>query len=120
MLQNKIRRGEMDQEVTFIKKVLGDSTTNEDKTDRWIEVDSYPTVCAKIEDLSGNDVVIAGRLTYAQRTRATIDHRDDLTTQNRMVLNGKVYEIMAITRNNSSRERYQDVMCNLLDNEEWT
>lgn len=120
MLQNRIRRGEMDQEVTLIKKVIGESVTNEDRTDRWIEVDQYPTVCAKVEDLQGNDVVIANRLTYAQRTRATIDHRDDLTTQNRMVLNGKVYEIMAIIRSNSSRDRYLEVMCNLLDNEEWT
>lgn len=120
MLQSKIRRGEMDRSVTFIQKVIVDSDTNEDKISSWIEVDDNPTVAAKIEDLRGNDVVIADRLTYVQNTRATIDYRSDITTQNRMVLNGKVYEIVAVTMNNSSRDRYQDLMCNLLDNEEWS
>jgi SPP1 family predicted phage head-tail adaptor len=120
MLQSSIRRGEMDRTVTFIKKVIGSSSSNEDKITGWIEVTTDPTVSAKRVDMKGNDVVIADRMTYVQNTKYIIDHRTDLTTENRLVEDGRVFEIIAITINNSSRERYLDIMCNLLDTEVWT
>lgn len=120
MLQSSIRRGEMDRQVTFIKKVIGSNSTNEDEITGWVEVDTDPTVWAKKVDLKGNEVVIAERLTYVQNTKFVVDYRSDIDTENRLVCDGSVYEIIAITKNNSSREGFIDVMCNLLDTEVWT
>jgi SPP1 family predicted phage head-tail adaptor len=120
MLQSSIRRGEMDREVTFIKKVITSNSTNEDEVNSWIEVDVDPVVAAKQVDLKGNDVVIADRLTYVQNTKFIVDHRTDLTTENRAVCGGRVYEIVAILLNNSSRDMYLDVICNLVDTEIWS
>lgn len=120
MLQSSIRRGEMDREVTFIKKVIGSNATNEDEITSWIEVTTDPTVSAKKIDLKGDTMVIAERQTYVQNTKFIIDYRTDLTTENRAVCDGKVYEIIALLDNNSGRETYIDVVCNLLDTEVWT
>jgi len=120
MLQSSIRRGEMDRTITFIEKVIGSSSSNEDQITGWIEIDTDPVVTAKRVDLKGTDVVIADRMTYMQSTKYIIDHRTDLTTEMRVVEDGRVFEIIAITINNSSRDMYLDVMCNLLDTEVWT
>lgn len=120
MLQSSIRRGEMDREVTFIKKVLGSNSYNEDEITGWVEVDTDPTVSSKKIDLKGDTMMVAERPTYVQNTKFIIDYRNDLTTENRAVCNGKVYEIIAILDNNSSREAYLDIVCNLLDTEVWT
>lgn len=120
MLQTTIRRGELDRQVTFIKPVKGTNDTNEDEITGWVEVDTDPTVFAKKVDLKGSEQMIAERLTYIQNTKFIVDYRSDLTTENRVVCDGKVYEINAITDNNSSRQRYIDVMCALLDTEVWT
>jgi SPP1 family predicted phage head-tail adaptor len=120
MLQSSIRRGEMDRTVTFIKKVIGTNATNEDEITSWIEVATDPTVSAKKVDLKGDTMLIADRPTYVQNTKFTVDHRTDINTENRLVCGGRVYEIIAVLENNSSREFYIDVICNLLDTEVWT
>jgi len=110
----------MDREVTFIQKVLGSNLVNEDKITGWVEVNTDPTVAAKWVDLKGDNVVIADRITYVQQSKAIVDHRTDINTENRLVRDGRVYEITAVLINNSGRERYLDVMCYLLDTEVWT
>lgn len=120
MLQSRIRRGQRDREITFIQKVLTESESNEDKVDSWEVVDENPTVYALKEDLSGNDVLIADRPTYMQRTRFVTDYREDITSENRLVCDTKVYEIIAVTEFESGRERDIQLMCNLIDNELWT
>lgn len=110
----------MDRTVTFIKKVIGSNSTNEDEITSWTEVTTDPTVSAKKIDMKGDTMVIAERQTYVQNTKFIVDHRTDLTTENRVVCEGKVYEIIALLDNNSGRETYIDVVCNLLDTEVWT
>jgi SPP1 family predicted phage head-tail adaptor len=77
-------------------------------------------VWAKKKDLPGRDVELAGRLVYAQRTVFIVDYRTDLTTENRVYYNSKVYEIISLTEYEDARERYLEVMTNLLDTEVWT
>ena len=110
----------MDRTITFIKKVIGSNSTNEDEITGWIEVSTNPTVAAKKIDLKGDTVMIAERPTYVQNTKFIVDHRTDLTTENRLFSDGKVYEIIAILDNNSSRDFYIEVVCNLLDTEVWS
>lgn len=120
MLHSKIRRGELDREVTFIRKVISTGASNADNIDSWIEVATDPNVMARKKDLQGQDVVENERLTYAQRTLWTLDYRTDITIDNRLVYGGRVYQIIAVPDNEGSRERYIDVMTNLLDAEQWT
>jgi SPP1 family predicted phage head-tail adaptor len=121
MLQSSIRRGQMDREGIFLRKVLADeSESNEDKVNSWVKVQYDPVVWLRKIDLKGNDAMIADRPTYTQRTLFTGDFRSDITSQNRLVCEGKVYEIIAVTDNAEGRERYTDFMCNLLDNETWS
>lgn len=120
MLQSSVRRGELDREGTFLKSVKETGESNEDRITGWIEVDTDPTVFLRKRDLSGKDEVIAERLTYMQKTVFTGDWRTDITTENRLYVEGKVYEIIAVTDNMQSRGMYKDFMCHLLDTEEWT
>jgi SPP1 family predicted phage head-tail adaptor len=120
MLYSKIRRGQMDREGTFIKKVITTSDSNEDKISSWIEVATDPTVALRKRDLQGNEALIADRPTYMQRTLFIGDYRTDITPENRLVVDGRVYEIIAVSDNNESRGMYTDFMCNLLDTDVWT
>jgi SPP1 family predicted phage head-tail adaptor len=120
MLQARTRRGQRDREITFIQKVLEESESNEDKVDYWELVGTDPVVYALKEDMSGNDVLIADRATYMQRTRFITDYRSDITTKNRLVCDERVYEIIAVTDFESGRERDTQIMCNMIENELWT
>lgn len=120
MLQSNIRRGELDREVTFIRKDLSIGASNADHIDSWIEVATDPIVNARKRDLKGDVGVIDEQVAYSQRTVWTVDYREDLTIDNRLVFGGKVYQIIAITENNGTRETYLDIMTNLMNAEIWT
>lgn len=120
MLKSKVRRGELDREITFIKKSITVGASNADNITAWVEVSTDPNVMARKKDLGGQDVVVDEQIQYAQRTLWTIDFRDDLTTENRLVYRGRVFAILSITDNESGRDRYQDVMTSMINAEEWT
>lgn len=120
MLQSTVRRGELDRDVTFIRKDISNGASNADNIDAWIEVATDPTVRARKRDLKGDVGIINEQVSYSQRTVWTIDYREDLTIDNRLVHNGKVYAIIALTENGGTRERYLDVMTSLLNAETWT
>lgn len=120
MLQSKIRRGELDREITFIRKDIEDGDYNEDKLLSWVMIDTDPIVWARVVDKGGNEVVIADRITSLMKTIFTIDYREDVTRDMRVVFRGRPYEIVSITENGGSRERYLDVTGELIDTEFWT
>jgi head-tail adaptor len=120
MLQSKIRRGELDREVTFIKPVKSVGQSNEDKITSWIEVATDPTVMMRKRDVSGNSSLDGDRDSAVQQSIFTGDYRTDITTENRMVCEGQVFEIVAVTDNNESRGTYKDFKTELLDTEVWT
>lgn len=120
MLQSRIRRGELDREVTFLKPVKTSNATNEDEVQRWTEITNDPTVAAKVIQRPGREVVLADRITFVQTTMFIIDHREDLTGENRVYYNGKVYNILSITEHESSRDMYTEIAAEVLENEIWT
>jgi SPP1 family predicted phage head-tail adaptor len=120
MLQSRIRTGELDRKVTFIKKVITTPGTNEDAVTGWTTIASNPTPWARKKDLPGIEVFENDRITYKQRTVWTIRHRDDLTTENRLVFNTRVYNILSVTDHESGRERFIDVLTELVDTELYT
>jgi len=119
MLQTSIRTGELDRQITFIQKVTEEAITNESLTTSWEEIDSYATTWARKKELPGNESLIADRPTYTQRTIFTIRYRTDLNVQMRCVCDDRVYEILSITENGTTRKKFLDVMANLLDTETW-
>jgi len=120
MLQTSIRRGEMDKEVTFIKKDLSIGASNADHIDSWVEVANDPTVSARRRDLKGDVIIDSERVTYGQRIEWIVDYREDITIDNRLVYGGKVFAIIGVSEHMSSREGYLVIMTNALNNELWT
>jgi len=121
MLQNRMRRGEMDRKITFVKKVIGTNSFNEDKEISWQAVPVNPIVWARMRQSKGTEVVIADRINYAQVTTFTCDYRDDVTEIDfRVVFNTRMYNILSITPNEASRGMYIDVVCTIVDTETWT
>jgi len=117
MLQAKdIRRGQLDREITFIKPVISRGTSNQDKVTGWQNVTSYPDVFARVKELPGNEYVIGGQLKFVQKTEFIVTYRTDLTTVNRVVYDGRVYEIISVV-STPQRGMYTQVMANLLDGE---
>jgi SPP1 family predicted phage head-tail adaptor len=120
MLQSKIRRGELDREITFLQKIVGSNATGEDEDQGWERIDEDPDVFAKVIQRPGREVMIADRATFVQTTLFITDYRDDLKTDNRIYYNSKVYNILSITEHESGRERYTEVAAEILYNEVWT
>lgn len=120
MLQSRIRRGELDREITFLKKVISDAPSNADNIDDWVKVDIDPDVFARKRDQTGDVLMSDQRVTYSQRTEWVVDYREDINTENRIVYNGKVYDILSVTDYEDGRERYLAIMSHLRDNETWT
>lgn len=120
MLQTNIRRGEMDREVTFIKKDLSIGASNADHIDAWVEVDTDPTVSARRRDLKGDVMIGNERVEYGQRIEWIVDYRTDITIDNRLVYGTQVYAIIGVAEHMSSREGYLVIMTNVLNNELWT
>lgn len=115
MLAHKILIGHLDREIYFIKPVIEDGDSNEDKITSWELITDDPMVNARKFDVSGNTAVIDDRLTYYQNTEWTIRHRDDINTQMRIVYNTQVYEILNILQLNEGRNRWMRITTNLLD-----
>jgi SPP1 family predicted phage head-tail adaptor len=117
MLQGKIRTGELDREITFIKEVTTRGASNQDTITSWTVIDLYPTVFARKTEMKGNEIVIGDQLKYIQKTVFTIRYRTDLSVKNRVVLDDNVYEIISITENGEMRKTFLDVVANFIDNE---
>lgn len=115
MLQSKVRRGELDREITFIQKNIDESVHGEDYIEAWTEIDLYPVVFARKKELPGTEIMVGDQVKYYQRTVFTVDFRDDITVMMRVVSGSKVYAILSITENEMGRGTYVDVVTSLLD-----
>lgn len=115
MLAHKLLIGHMDKEIYFIRPVISDGDSNEDKIDSWELIPEDPMVNAKKFEISGNTNVIDDRMTYFQNTEWTIRYRSDLNNRMRIVHDTQVYEILSITAAEQTRNRFLRIASNLLD-----
>jgi len=97
MLQSRIRRGQLDRQITFIEKEFDTAATNEDPIAGWDLISNNPTVWAKVEQKAGREVVIAEEIQSVINTTFIIDWRNDITAKNRIVLDTKVFNIISIS-----------------------
>ena len=119
MLQNKIRRGELDRAITFVQGVVNRGNSNQDEIAYWTPIAIFPTVYARKVETKGSELVVADQIQYIQKTVFTIVYRTDLSVKYRVRCEGKVYEIISVTEN-GPRKMYLDVVTNLLDKETYT
>jgi SPP1 family predicted phage head-tail adaptor len=89
--------GDLSKRVTFQRKIKGTDVSNQHKPLGWANVPNNPTVYAYVEENSGTEVFQADQLNGITVANIYIRHRDDLTIQDRVVYNGKNYDIHAIT-----------------------
>ena len=118
MLQSRYRSGSFDREITFIRGVVTDGASNEDKITSWSPIPTDANVFASVLDLPGTEMPLADRITYSQRTQFIIYYRADILVTDRIYYNSKVYEILSI--NEVSRNKYLALTGYLLDNEVYT
>lgn len=120
MLQSKVNIGELDREIIILRPLYATGanrpSTNEDKITGWEEL---ATVWGKIENFSGNEAMIAERLTETHHIKATVRHRTDIEIDMRIVTEGRVYSIVSIN-DTDSRRIMKSLTCELLDNEVWS
>jgi SPP1 family predicted phage head-tail adaptor len=115
MLQARgVRRGELDREITFIKEVTTRGDSNQDKIDSWTPIALYPDVYARVKEMAGNEIVIGDQLKFVQKTEFTVVYRTDLSVKNRIVFDGRVYEIISIVET-AQRKMYLQILGNYLE-----
>ena len=110
------RIGRMDRRITIIEKDITDGSSNEDYLVSWSE---FATVWARKEDLRGKEVVMADKVQFMYLTSWSIRKIEGLKPNMRIVYNGQVYEIVQISEG-EGRERWIDIISNLLENETWS
>src|SRR5687768_15947004 len=109
--------GKMDRRVTFIKPIIENGTSNEDKVTGWEVIDSNDTVWAEKIERSGSKFIQEDRVALVMQTDWRIRFRTDLNGSMRLVYNTLVYNITAFSEmSDESRKRYTMVNTTLLDN----
>jgi head-tail adaptor len=115
MLKSKDKIGTLDREITFIKAIIENGVSNEDKITGWEEIDSYPNVTAKKLEEGGSTFMDNERVTYVRNTTWIIRFRDDLNVRMRLVWDTQVYQILNIAEVGETRRRYMEVTTSLID-----
>ena len=110
------RIGRLDRRITIIKKVVSEGESNEDYLDSWEEV---ATVWARKDDLRGKEVVIADKVQFMYLTVWSMRDRSDIKANMRLVESGQVYEVITLSEG-EGRNRWLDVVTNILENEQWS
>lgn len=120
MLQTRVRTGELDKLILLVQRVIITPSTNEDEIIGWEPVNINPNVWARKRDYEGREIAVADRVTFIQKTVFTIRYRNDLDTTMRVIYRTRVYAIISITENESDRDRFINLTCELLDTEFFT
>ena len=117
MLSAKIIVGNLDKRVTIIyPDVETSDVTNEDIIPSWVEL---VTVWGKVKAFSGNEAMIAERLTETHNINIDVRYRTDITIRMRAVVDSRVYDIVSITPM-EDRNRFMTLVCQLNDKAQWS
>lgn len=116
--------GKLDRRVIFIKAVIEQGDSNEDKITGWEEIEDNPEVFAGKRERGGNTFLSSeDRVVWNKQTVWTIRYRNDFESKNianiqhlRLVWDTMVYQIINISELEDSRRRYMEVTTQLLDN----
>ena len=119
MLSTKVNIGELDREIILLTPTYATGgsrpSTNENKITGWTET----TIWGKVTAFSGNEAMIAERLTETHNAVFTIRYRTDVDSTMRVVHEQRVYAIVSVTPR-EDRKRFMDLVGQLIDNEFWT
>jgi SPP1 family predicted phage head-tail adaptor len=120
MLQTRVRTGELDKLILLVRRVIITPATNEDEIIGWEPLITNATIWARKKDYEGREVAMADRVTFIQKTVFTVRYRNDLDTTMRVIYRTRVYAIISITENESDRDRFTNITCELIDTEFYT
>lgn len=117
-----MRIGKLDRRVVFIKAVIEQGDSNEDRITGWQEIEHNPQVSAEKRENNGDTFISSeDRVVWNKRTTWTIRYRSDFESKNieniqhlRLVWDTMVYEIINISE--VDRKRFMTVTTQLLDN----
>jgi len=110
----------MDRQITFLKKVFQSSTTNQDEISEWEKVDSNPTVWAKFDQKQGRELVVQDQIQSVVNASFIVDWREDITEENRIVLDTKVYNIITVSEYEGTRKGFIFIQAETIPKLTWT
>ena len=116
MLAIKTPIGDLDKRLIILTPTISRPNTNEDQVTGWTEL---AEVWGKVTPFSGNEAMIAEKLTETHGITVEINHRTDVTSLMRLVLYQKVYKIDSIPPSDD-RNRRLKILASLIENELWT
>ena len=108
MLKHEQFTGQLDRNILIQQKVFGTDESNQHKVIAWENIDSYPSVRAKVEENSGTEVNQADQLVGVKSTTFWIRYRTDLSIENRIVYKGMNYDIHTLLE--LSRKRFLKII----------
>ena len=88
-----IRAGQLDRVVTIQERVVTENSVGEDTYD-W--VDLATGVRAQVIQQSGREIFRAGSIQTAVDTLFVMRYRPDVSVSNRIVYNGKAYNLYSV------------------------
>lgn len=108
----------MDRQITFIQKVVGSNTTNEDAVEGWENINLDPIVWAKVDQKPGREQVVADEIQAVINTSFVVDYRTDLNEAMRILLDdGRVFNIISISEHEGSRKGFLMISADKVPNE---
>lgn len=118
MLQSRVRRGQLDQQIIFVQKIVGTGAANEDALGGWEKIEEEPQVWAKVTQRPGAEVVVANQIQSTMNTSFVIDYRTDITVEMRVIYGNKYFNIISPpAEHEGSRSGYLLIMADEVPNE---
>lgn len=111
MLQpsDKIEVGKMDKIVRFEQKIFSTDASNQHKPMGWEDIDSNPEVYAQVDYKSGSENFQSDQLVAVKTASISIRYRTDLTTENRVIVDNEIFDILTIIE--VGRKRFLRLTC---------
>lgn len=110
MLRAGVRPGERDHLITFIRPVITDGSSNEDKVTGWQTLDyDYARVTNKL----GVEVVQGDQIAHLRQSIFNVRYRTDIKTNMQIIHNNLIFAIMSIAESGQTRNTSIDIVCEL-------
>lgn len=109
MLRSKEKIGRFDSKVYLLKPVFGPTTSKGQNITGYTEVDDDPEPYARWRNKLGNNTIEADQILHVQQAIVTLRYRSDLTLQNKVVKDNRMYGIHSFAESGETRKRFLDL-----------
>lgn len=109
MLQHSETIGRLDKKVTFQQKIFTTDASNQHKVTGWEDIETNPEVWAQVDYKTGSEAFQSDQLVAVKTASIGIRYRTDLTTENRVIVDNEIFDILTIIE--VGRKRFLRLTC---------